>query len=225
MVFYNRRHLLVESGKKGAIFLTAFKFICLCFLCSGLVRAELISTQKIAFVDIEEIYSRFQMKELAERELEIRKDKYVADIAAIDSKIRQLETSIALEEEKTVSLSTSPAADAETSTATVKAEEKTVSLSTSPAADAETSTATVKADTRPDELKALKQQKELLSAETRESLKNIKSEYMTQIMGKIYDAVAEAADEGGYGLVIDKSNAVYGIPSTDLTETVLKKLK
>jgi len=216
---------LVESGKKGAIFLTAFKFICLCFLCSGLVRAELISTQKIAFVDIEEIYSRFQMKELAERELEIRKDKYVADIAAIDSKIRQLETSIALEEEKTVSLSTSPAADAETSTATVKAEEKTVSLSTSPAADAETSTATVKADTRPDELKALKQQKELLSAETRESLKNIKSEYMTQIMGKIYDAVAEAADEGGYGLVIDKSNAVYGIPSTDLTETVLKKLK
>jgi len=205
--------------------LTAFKFICLCFLCSGLVRAELISTQKIAFVDIEEIYSRFQMKELAERELEIRKDKYVADIAAIDSKIRQLETSIALEEEKTVSLSTSPAADAETSTATVKAEEKTVSLSTSPAADAETSTATVKADTRPDELKALKQQKELLSAETRESLKNIKSEYMTQIMGKIYDAVAEAADEGGYGLVIDKSNAVYGIPSTDLTETVLKKLK
>jgi len=192
---------LVESGKKGVIFLTAFKFICLCFLCSGLVRAELISTQKIAFVDIEEIYSRFQMKELAERELEIRKDKYVADIAAIDSKIRQLETSIALEEEKTVSLSTSPAADAETSTATVKA------------------------DTRPDELKALKQQKELLSAETRESLKNIKSEYMTQIMGKIYDAVAEAADEGGYGLVIDKSNAVYGIPSTDLTETVLKKLK
>ena len=192
---------MVESGKKGAIFLTAFKFICLCFLCSGLVRAELISTQKIAFVDIEEIYSRFQMKELAERELEIRKDKYVADIAAIDSKIRQLETSIALEEEKTVSLSTSPAADAETSTATVKA------------------------DTRPDELKALKQQKELLSAETRESLKNIKSEYMTQIMGKIYDAVAEAADEGGYGLVIDKSNAVYGIPSTDLTETVLKKLK
>ena len=100
-----------------------------------------------------------------------------------------------------------------------------MSLSTSPAADAETSTATVKADTRPDELKALKQQKELLSAETRESLKNIKSEYMTQIMGKIYDAVAEAADEGGYGLVIDKSNAVYGIPSTDLTETVLKKLK
>ena len=192
---------MVESGKKGAIFLTAFKFICLCFLCSGLVRAELISTQKIAFVDIEEIYSRFQMKELAERELEIRKDKYVADIAAIDSKIRQLETSIALEEEKTVSLSTSPAADAETSTATIKA------------------------DTRPDELKALKQQKELLSAETRESLKNIKSEYMTQIMGKIYDAVAEAADEGGYGLVIDKSNAVYGIPSTDLTETVLKKLK
>ena len=192
---------MVKSGKKGAIFLTAFKFICLCFLCSGLVRAELISTQKIAFVDIEEIYSRFQMKELAERELEIRKDKYVADIAAIDSKIRQLETSIALEEEKTVSLSTSPAADAETSTATVKA------------------------DTRPDELKALKQQKELLSAETRESLKNIKSEYMTQIMGKIYDAVAEAADEGGYGLVIDKSNAVYGIPSTDLTETVLKKLK
>ena len=192
---------MVESGKKGAIFLTAFKFICLCFLCSGLVRAELISTQKIAFVDIEEIYSRFQMKELAERELEIRKDKYVADIATIDSKIRQLETSIALEEEKTVSLSTSPAADAETSTATVKA------------------------DTRPDELKALKQQKELLSAETRESLKNIKSEYMTQIMGKIYDAVAEAADEGGYGLVIDKSNAVYGIPSTDLTETVLKKLK
>ncbi|MFH2084130.1 MAG: OmpH family outer membrane protein, partial [Candidatus Omnitrophota bacterium] len=95
----------------------------------------------------------------------------------------------------------------------------------STAPDVEISTATVKTDTRGEEIKALREQKELLSVEARESLKNIKSEYMSQIMGRIYDAVAEAAEEGGYDLVIDKNNAVYGIPATDLTETVLEKLK
>lgn len=201
MVFYNRGYLLVKSGKKGAIALTALKFICLCFLCSGLVRAEMISTQKVAFVDIEGIYSRFRMKELAEKEMDIRREKYLSDITAMDAKIRQLETSMALEEETPVS----------------------VSISTAP--DVEISTATVKTDTRGEEIKALREQKELLSVEARESLKNIKSEYMSQIMGRIYDAVAEAAEEGGYDLVIDKNNAVYGIPATDLTETVLEKLK
>ncbi|MBA3051964.1 OmpH family outer membrane protein [bacterium] len=192
---------MVKSGKKGAIALTALKFICLCFLCSGLVRAEMISTQKVAFVDIEGIYSRFRMKELAEKEMDIRREKYLSDITAMDAKIRQLETSMALEEETPVS----------------------VSISTAP--DVEISTATVKTDTRGEEIKALREQKELLSVEARESLKNIKSEYMSQIMGRIYDAVAEAAEEGGYDLVIDKNNAVYGIPATDLTETVLEKLK
>lgn len=181
--------------------MTALKFICLCFLCSGLVRAEMISTQKVAFVDIEGIYSRFRMKELAEKEMDIRREKYLSDITAMDAKIRQLETSMALEEETPVS----------------------VSISTAP--DVEISTATVKTDTRGEEIKALREQKELLSVEARESLKNIKSEYMSQIMGRIYDAVAEAAEEGGYDLVIDKNNAVYGIPATDLTETVLEKLK
>jgi len=193
--------------------LTALKFICLCFLCSGLVRAEMISTQKVAFVDIEGIYSRFRMKELAEKELDIRREKYLSDITAMDAKIRQLETSMALEEAKPVSVST------------MSAEASELTVSTSTAQDVEISTAAVKTDTRGEEIKALREQKELLSVEAREGLKNIKSEYMSQIMGRIYDAVAEAAEEGGYDLVIDKNNAVYGMPATDLTETVLEKLK
>ncbi|GEM_PF-3262290 len=193
--------------------MTALKFICLCFLCSGLVRAEMISTQKVAFVDIEGIYSRFRMKELAEKELDIRREKYLSDITAMDAKIRQLETSMALEEAKPVSVST------------MSAEASELTVSTSTAQDVEISTAAVKTDTRGEEIKALREQKELLSVEAREGLKNIKSEYMSQIMGRIYDAVAEAAEEGGYDLVIDKNNAVYGMPATDLTETVLEKLK
>jgi len=74
-------------------------------------------------------------------------------------------------------------------------------------------------------LKEVKKQKTILADEAKESLKNIKSEYTSQIMGKIYDACSEAAEEGGYDLIIDKSNAVYGIPATDLTEIILKKLK
>ncbi|MDO9514216.1 MAG: OmpH family outer membrane protein [Elusimicrobiota bacterium] len=204
---------MVKSGKKGAIALTALKFICLCFLCSGLVRAEMISTQKVAFVDIEGIYSRFRMKELAEKEVDIRREKYLSDITAMDAKIRQLETSMALEEENPVSVSTMSAAASE------------LAVSTTSATGVEISTATVKTDTRGEDIKALREQKELLSVEARENLKNIKSEYMSQIMGRIYDAVAEAAEEGGYDLVIDKNNAVYGIPATDLTEMVLEKLK
>lgn len=193
--------------------MTALKFICLCFLCSGLVRAEMISTQKVAFVDIEGIYSRFRMKELAEKEVDIRREKYLSDITAMDAKIRQLETSMALEEENPVSVSTMSAAASE------------LAVSTTSATGVEISTATVKTDTRGEDIKALREQKELLSVEARENLKNIKSEYMSQIMGRIYDAVAEAAEEGGYDLVIDKNNAVYGIPATDLTEMVLEKLK
>ncbi len=192
--------------------LLALGFIALLF--SGVVRAEMISTQKIAFADIEKIYSRFRMKELAEKEIELRKEKYLSEIAEMDSKIRQLEASMALEEEEiTVTVST------------ISAEGSQVALSTSPAAETEISTATVKIDTLAEQLEGLKKQKTLLSAEAKESLKNIKSEYLSQIMGRIYDACAEAAEEGGYDLIIDKSNAVYGIPATDLTEKILEKLK
>jgi len=82
-----------------ALFLTGFLF-------SGFARAEMISTQKIAFADIEKIYSRFRMKELAEKEIGIRKEKYLSEIAAMNGKIRQLEASMALEEEVTVTIST-----------------------------------------------------------------------------------------------------------------------
>ncbi|MCD6311264.1 MAG: OmpH family outer membrane protein [Elusimicrobia bacterium] len=173
----------------------------------------MISTQKIAFADIEKIYSRFRMKELAEKEIEIRKEKYLSEIAAMDVKIRQLETRMALEEEVTVPIST------------MSAEASRVAVSTTSATDTEISTTTAKIDTLAEQMEELKKQKNLLSAEAKESLKNIKSEYVSQIMGKIYDACAEAAEEGGYDLIIDKSNAVYGIPATDLTEKILEKLK
>ncbi|MBU3955390.1 OmpH family outer membrane protein [bacterium] len=188
--------------------------VIICFFLSVPSRAEMISTQKIAFADIEEIYSRFRMKELAEKEIELRKEKYLSEIRQVDEKIRQLEASIALEEERIV-----------VSVSTVSAETSQIVNSTTSQASTEISTATVKTVTPAEQMEELKNQKNLLSAEAKEGLKNIKSEYMSQIMGRIYDACAEAAKEGGYALIIDKSNAVYGIPATDLTERILEKLK
>ncbi|MEA2081987.1 MAG: OmpH family outer membrane protein [Elusimicrobiota bacterium] len=185
-----------------------WRVVCFFLFFSAFAGAEMISTQKTAFADIEKIYSRFRMKELAEKEVGIRKEKYRSEISALDSKIRQLEASMALEENAPASVSTTTAAVNSAGTAKIAL-----------------STATPKTDKLAGQLDDAKKQKQLLSAEAKESLKNIKNEYMAQIMGRIYDACAEAAEEGGYDLIIDKSNAVYGIPATDLTETILKKLK
>jgi len=202
-----------------------------------LLQAETISTQKIAFVDIEKIYSKFKMKELAEKELDAREENYRKKAEEIDQKIRALEAGRSIEMNR-------PAVQ-KVIVSTVATEDfgEDIQMSTAAASDVgllpaagaqetpEISTAAAPSPPPPsgpsveEQIEELSKEKEELSKEAESKLDLMKGEFTAQIMGHIYDAVKEVAAAGGYNVVIDKSNCLYGIPETDLTEEVLEKLK
>ncbi|OGS43824.1 MAG: hypothetical protein A2539_06115 [Elusimicrobia bacterium RIFOXYD2_FULL_34_15] len=72
-----------------------------------------------------------------------------------------------------------------------------------------------------------KQKKDLENyiAGAKKDEKEINSKVKKNILGKIYDAIKETANERGLAIIIDSSNLIYGEDSEDITETVIKKLK
>lgn len=179
-----------------------------------ILNAESISTQRLAFVDIDRIYEKFPMKVLAEKEIKLRKEEYRLKLEAMDKKIRELELKQALEAKASeIELSTQTEVASSTQAVSAVAEK------------AEISTGTVKALSIPEQISELKIEKKRLSKEAKDSVKNLGGEYSIQVMGRIYDAIKEVADFHGYTVVINKSECLYGIPSTDLTDEVLEKLK
>ncbi|MCD6423724.1 MAG: OmpH family outer membrane protein [Elusimicrobia bacterium] len=189
--------LLVTRPYLNLLFLF-FNFSFLTFL-----HAERISTQRIAFVDVKKVYEKYPLKELAEREIELKKENLKQKIKEIDEKIRQIEIKKMEQKTPIVSTGTVP----EVSTATLK-----------------TSTTTVKVD-YDEEIFNLKKQKEELSRKTLSEIEALRKDYKMQLMGNIYDAIEKVARKRGFDVVVDKSDILYGLPSTDLTNEVLKYLE
>ena len=185
------------------------------------LHAETISTQRLAFVDMDRIYEKFPMKAQASEEIELKKEEFRRKLDEADKKIRELQTKQELEALTTeitfstqteVASSTQPASAA----ATPQADED---------ATPDVSTETVKTPTRSEQISALKKERKELSEKADSVIKGMQSGYSDQIMGKIYDAIKEVADFHGYTVVINKSEFLYGIPASDLTDEVLKKLE
>jgi len=179
-----------------------------------ILNAETISTQRLAFVDVDRIYEKFPMKALAEKEIKLRKEEYRIKLDEMDKKIRELELKQALE-------AAEPEIEISTHTEVTSSTQAVSAVADAP----EISTETVKELSISEQISELKEEKKLLTKEAKDSVKNLSGEYSIQIMGRIYDAVKEVADSHGYTVVINKSECLYGIPSTDLTDEVLKKLK
>jgi len=184
-----------------------------CFLLFTVLHAEMISTQRLAFVDMDRIYAKFPMKALAEKEIKLKKEEFSRKQDEIDKKIRELELKLALES-KPPEIALSTQTEVASSTAPV--------LAVPPAA---VSTATAKAPSISEQISAMKKEKKEFSEKAKGVIKGMQGGYSVQIMGKIYDAIKEVADFHSYTVVINKSECLYGIPSSDLTDEVLKKLK
>lgn len=62
-------------------------------------------------------------------------------------------------------------------------------------------------------------------ASTEKNLLDLESRKTEILLGKIYKAVSDVARKEGVGVVVDKSNILYGHNAIDLTDKVLKQLK
>lgn len=212
---------MIKKNRKTR-FTVCFLLFTLHSLLFTLLYAEAISTQRIAFVDIDRIYERFPMKALAEKEIELRKEEYRRKLEKVNKKIRELELKQALEvSAKEIALSARTEVILSTQTEVASSTQAVSAV----AEKAEISTGTVKAPSISEQISELKTEKKRLSKEAKDNIKNMSGEYSIQIMGRIYDAVKEVADFHGYTVVMNKSECLYGIPSTDLTDEVLEKLK
>jgi len=167
------------------------------------VRAVMLSSERIAYVDIERVFNEYkgvkQAKEKMERQIETRR----SEIAKLEKEIRDLEVA----SKKTETIESVPITG-------LVGEEKV-----------EISTAPVVAKPLPEEVIKLKKEKLNETVEKmKEELTRLEKEVTRQVLGKIYDVVREIAQDEGYAIVLDKKNILYSEMENDLTEKVIKRL-
>ncbi len=167
------------------------------------VRAVMLSSERIAYVDIERIFNEYkstkQAKERIEREIKSRRN----EITTLEKEIRELE--LASKERQRV----------EPVAITGLVGEEKIEISTAP----------VVREQLPEEAIRLKKKRlDELTEKTGQELARLEEEITRQILGKIYDVVKEIAQAEGYAVVLDKKNVLYSAMDNDLTEKVIKKL-
>jgi len=167
------------------------------------VRAVMLSSERIAYVDIERVFSEYkgtkQAKEKIEREIKTRR----SEIATLEKEIRELE--LASKEGRKV----------EPVAITGLVGEEKIEISTAP----------VLPEQLPEEVIRLKKERLIeLGEKTAQEVPRLDKEITRQILGKIYDVVKEIAQAEGYAIVLDKKNVLYSAMDNDLTEKVIKKL-
>jgi len=166
------------------------------------VRAVMLSSERIAYVDIDRVFDEYkstkQAKEKMEREIEMKR----GEIAKLEKEIRDLE--VALREKERVE-----------PVPTTGLTEKEVEISTGP----------VIPKPLPEEVIRLNKEKlNKMVKEMKEELTNLEKETTHQVLGKIYDVIREIAQAEGYAIVLDKKNILYSEIENDLTEKVIEKL-
>jgi Skp family chaperone for outer membrane proteins len=167
------------------------------------VRAVMLSSERIAYVDIDRVFDEYkgtkQAKEKMEREIKMRR----SEIARLEQEIRNLEVA-SREKERVEPVPT-----------TGLAGEEGVGVSTGAVAP----------KPRPEEV--IRLNKERLNktlGETKKELARLEKETTHQVLGKIYDVIKEIAQAEGYAIVLDKKNILYSEMENDLTEKVIQRL-
>jgi len=167
------------------------------------VRAVMLSSERIAYVDIDRVFDEYkgtkQAKKKIEREIETRR----RDIATLEKEIRDLDVA-SKTKERVEPVPTSGLAGEE---------------------ELEISTALVVTKPLTEEVIRLKKEKLSEMVEKMgEELTRLEKEITHQILGKIYDVVREIAQAEGYAIVLDKKNILYSEMDNDLTEKVIERL-
>ena len=187
------------------ILLFLFVFSLFYFFLSSLpgVRAVMLSSERIAYVDIERVFDEYkgtkQAKMKIEREIETRR----SEIDRLEKEIKDLEVT-AKRRERVEPVPT---------TGLVGEEE------------VEISTAPVVSEPLPEEVIRLKKEKlNEMTKNIEKELTGLEKEITHQILGKIYDVIREIAQAEGYAIVLDKKNILYSEMENDLTEKVIERL-
>jgi len=166
------------------------------------VRAVMLSSERIAYVDIDRVFDEYkstkQAKEKMEREIETKR----GEIAKLEKEIKDLE--IAMREKERVE-----------PVPTTGLAEKEVEISTGP----------VILKPLPEEVIRLSKEKlNKMVKKMKKELANLEKDITQQILGKIYDVIRKIAQAEGYAIVLDKKNILYSEIENDLTEKVIQRL-
>ncbi len=78
---------------------------------------------------------------------------------------------------------------------------------------------------RQDQLVKRQEEIEKARAEATLALRNFESRQSKQILGRLYKALVQLADERGISLVVDKSAILYGTNTVDLTEALSRRVR
>lgn len=78
---------------------------------------------------------------------------------------------------------------------------------------------------RQDQLVKRQEEIEKARAEATLALRNFEARQSKQILGRLYKALVQLADERGLSLVVDKSAILYGTNTVDLTEALSRRVR
>lgn len=188
--------------KRISLFFFVFSLFCFFPFTLPDVRAVMLSSERIAYVDIDRVFDEYkgikQAKEKIEREIETKR----GEIAKLEKEIRDLE--FAMREKERVE-----------PVAITGLAEKEVEISTGP----------VITKPLPEEIIRLNKEKlNKMVKKMKEELARLEKEMTHQILGKIYDVIREIAQAEGYAIILDKKNILYSEMENDLTKKVIQML-
>jgi len=191
-------------------------FLLLTFLLIHLMTLHLfsltLSTEKIAYCDVEKVFESYSLTELSRKQLRQEKEKMSQALKKLEKEIKEIKKKI--EEKKNIMVSsftvTSSSSNITSSTST-----KNISISTM----------TLPGVSLEEELK--KKEKELEEKKNifKKELKDKEKDIREQIIYRIYTVIEEVANELGYSVVFDKSQVIYSVTTRDITDEVIKRLK
>jgi len=166
------------------------------------VRAVMLSSERIAYVDIDRVFDECkgtkQAKEKIEGEIKTRRN----EIAGLEKEIRDLE--VASKKGEII---------------------EPVSTTGLVGEEVEISTVPIVSEPLPEEvIREKKKRLNQMVEKSKEELARLEREITHQILGKIYDVIREIAQDEGYAIVLDKKNILYSEMENDLTEKVIKRL-
>ena len=170
--------------------------------------------QRIGYVDMERIFQVFPQTKFAKEDYAERLEKMRADLRAKEDDLRAIKARIGVLESAFNELNQNAAPGG------------------APAPDAETQAALDAVRSEPAALGELKaeleaKQLDLEEARARASadLQAFERQQSQLILGKIYQALKELADEQQINLVVDKSSILFGSAEIDLTDDLQRRVR
>jgi len=196
------------------------------------LEAFKLSTEKIAYCDLERVFEEAPLTQVSRKLLELEMMKMEKAISQLDEEIRGLELKRETEREAVITVPQveppAPSAPGEYGTAF-----STYQVTTGTAAPSQVSDL-LSEPLMKEELPGVsladeieKKKRELGDKKNRFKLelRTKEEELREQILGRLYNIIEEIAQENQYTVILDKSNVLYSSGTEDITDEVARRLK